>query len=111
MNEREGTGGVEDALQELISWFKVVNFSNVKSTLESALDSSEKRATYQMTEIGRSRDEISAMLAKDKLLASPPKPRTISTWQKGWERIGIVRRISDKRRERVFDLQDFGLST
>ena len=77
----------------------------VKQTLETVLDSNEKRLVYHLTDGQRSVAEIQKLTGVN--------VRYISEWGQEWERIGIAgpSRVSSVRgrRQRAFDLADFGL--
>jgi hypothetical protein len=97
---------IADSLRELVTWTQLIGYSTVKQTLETVLDSNEKRLVYHLTDGQRSVAEIQEMTGVN--------ARFISEWGREWERIGIVEQSHTSkirgRRQRVFDLAAFGIS-
>ena len=97
--------GIADSLRELVAWTRVIAYPTVKQTLETVLDSDEKRLVYHLTDGQRGVKEIQRLTSVN--------ARYISEWGQEWERIGIVgrSRVSSVggRRQRAFDLTGFGL--
>jgi len=95
---------IVDSLRELVTWTRVLGYPTVKQTLETVLDSDEKRLVYHLTDGQRGVKEIQRLTGVN--------VRYISEWGQEWERIGIVgpSRVSSirGRRQRAFDLADFG---
>ena len=95
---------IVDSLRELVTWARVIGYPTVKQTLDTILDSDEKRLVYHLTDGQRGVKEIQRLTGVN--------VRYISEWGQEWERIGIVgpSRVSSirGRRQRVFDLADFG---
>jgi hypothetical protein len=93
-----------ESLRELVIWTRVIGYPIVKQTLETVLDSDEKRLVYHLTDGQRSVKEIQKLTGIN--------ARYISEWGQEWERLGIAgpSRISSVRgrRQRAFDLADFG---
>lgn len=96
---------ITESLRELVAWARVTGYPTVKQTLETILDSDEKRLVYHLTDGQRGVKEIQRLTGVN--------ARYISEWGQEWERIGIVgpSRVSSirGRRQRAFDLADFGL--
>ncbi len=96
---------IAGSLRELVVWTRVIGYPTVKQTLETVLDSDEKRMVYQLTDGRRSVAEIQKMTGVN--------ARFISEWGQEWERIGMVEqsRVSKikGRRQKVFDLAVFGI--
>lgn len=96
---------IAGSLRELVTWARVTGYPTVKQTLETVLDSDEKRLVYHLTDGQRSIKEIQRLTGVN--------ARYISEWGQEWDRIGIVgpSRVSSirGRRQRAFDLADFGL--
>lgn len=96
---------IAGSLRELVTWARVTGYPTVKQTLETVLDSDEKRLVYHLTGGQRSIKEIQRLTGVN--------ARYISEWGQEWDRIGIVgpSRVSSirGRRQRAFDLADFGL--
>lgn len=97
---------INDSLRELVTWTRVTGYPVVKQTLETVLDSDEKRLVYHLTDGQRGVKEIQRLTGVN--------VRFISEWGQEWERIGIAipSRASEikGRRQKVFDLAAFGIS-
>lgn len=97
---------IADTLHELLAWTRATGHSQVRETLEAALETDDKRLVYQLMDGRRGVAEIQKL--------SNVNVRYISEWGQEWERTGIVvasRRSSVKgRRERAFELGDFGIA-
>jgi hypothetical protein len=93
-------------LQEILKWTKFSGMKNVKATLESVLDTPQKRLAYQLSDGNHSREQVQT--------ASGIKGNeTMSEMWKGWARGGLGESIEIrkgmKRFKRSFDLNDFGI--
>jgi len=95
---------IAGSLRELVTWTRVIGYPTIKQTLETILDSDEKRLVYHLTDGQRSIKEIQRLTGVN--------VRYISEWGQEWDRMGIAgpSRVSSirKRRQRAFDLADFG---
>jgi hypothetical protein len=96
---------IASSLEQLTIWTRATGYASVKRTLETTLDTDEKRRVYAALDGQRGVEEIQELTGVN--------VRYVSEWGQAWERLGIVvpSRTSQVRgrRERVFDLQDFGL--
>jgi hypothetical protein len=96
---------ISDSLRELLTWARATGHTSVKRTLETVLDTGDKRLVYHLMDGQRGVTEIQNLTGVN--------VRYVSEWGQEWERIGITRpsRSSDVkgRRERAFDLKDFGI--
>jgi hypothetical protein len=93
-------------LQEILKWIKFSGMKDVKATLESMLDSPQKRLAYQLSDGNHSRDQVQT--------ASGIKGNeAMSDLWRGWPRSGLGESIEIrkgmKRFKRSFDLNDFGI--
>lgn len=93
-------------LQSALDLFTALNRPELRGRMEERLDDTKKRVAYQLTEEGRSSRAISE--AMEKLELETPAS-TIRVWQQEWIRDGIVRKVSSRKRERVFDLEALGI--
>lgn len=100
------TSRIEIILQELLNWYKAVNFTALKRTLEEALPDQPRRVAYECTIGERTSDEVTSILNK---LGFKVVSRTIRLWQTEWITKGLVRQISPRKRERIFSLVDFSI--
>jgi len=96
---------IASSLEELAIWTRVIVYPNVKKTLETALDTDQKRSVYAAMDGRRGAGEIQRLTGVN--------VRYVSEWGQAWERLGIAvpSRISPikGRRQRAFQLDDFGI--
>lgn len=104
-----------DHLQELLEvtrehleWYKAVNFSAVGGILRDALESRVEQVVYELTTPDRSGAAITSRVSE--LGLDAVSSRTVNRWQQQWVRMGLVRQVSARQRERIFDLRDFGFN-
>lgn len=97
--------GIASSLEQLAIWTRVMGYASARETLQSALDTEEKRRVYAAMDGQRGVQEIQELTGVN--------VRYISEWGQAWERLGIAvpsKASSVKgRRQRAFDLRDFGL--
>jgi hypothetical protein len=97
---------IASSLEELVIWTRAMGYSSVRETLQSALDTDEKRRVYAAMDGRRGVQEIYELTGVNS--------RYISEWGQAWERLGIAVRSRTSqvkgRRERAFDPLDFGIS-
>ena len=92
------------AIRELLHWTKVSSYKNVKSILESTLDSESKKTIYFLSDGKNGQNEI-----VDK---GHVGSNSVSKCWNEWEKLGIGELISiqgGKRFKAIFDLNNFGL--
>lgn len=96
---------ISESLTALATWVRVMGHLQVKQTLETVLDSYEKRLVYDAMNGTRSVAEIHELTGVNR--------RYISEWGQEWEGIGIVMpsRVSKVkgRRQGAFELAAFGI--
>ena len=96
---------IADSLCELVTWARVTGYPTVKQTLETILDSDEKRLVYHLTDGQRGVKEIQRLTSVN--------TRYISEWGQEWEKLGIVESSTISRvrgrRQKSFDLSMFGI--
>ena len=91
-------------LRELLKWTRFVGLKEVKSALESALNSDVKKIIYHLSDGNKGRAEIAAIVR----LSGP----TVSNYWKSWSKLGIVEALKmrgGERYKKAFDLEDFGI--
>ena len=89
-------------LQELLKLVQVMSSQSVKTVLETALDTQQKRLVYDLLDGERTVRSIQEL--------SGASPSSISQWGQEWENIGIVETGTRKgRRRKSFDISEFGL--
>ena len=88
-------------LLDIRNWMRAAAYQNIKLLLQSALPDMQSRKAYQMFDGKASVDQVRAAckMSPNKLVASAQK----------WTSMGLMEVTSDKKRRRLFDLQDFDL--
>ena len=88
-------------LLDIRNWIRAAAYQNIKTLLESALPDSQSRKAYQMLDGKMSVDQVrvACKMSPNKLIASAQK----------WTSMGLMEVNSEKKRRRLFDLQDFDL--
>ena len=88
-------------LLEIRNWVRAASFGSVKSLLEAALPDSKSREAYQML------DGIATV--KQICAACKMSPNGVVTLSQRCTAMGLMESRPDKKRVRLFDLNDFGL--
>ena len=88
-------------LLDIRNWIRAAAYQNIKMLLQSALPDTQARKAYQMLDGRASVDQVrvACKMSPNKLIASAQK----------WTSMGLMEVTSDKKRRRLFDLQDFDL--
>lgn len=88
-------------LTEIRNWIRAASFSSIKSLLQEAMPDSQSRTAYQMLDGRASLEQvrIAAKMSPNKLIALTQK----------WSSMGLMEVTQDKKKKRIFDLNDFGL--
>lgn len=97
---------LRDELRSALDLFTALNRPKLVNQLKEALHDPQRRVAYQLTEEGRSSRAISEAMGE---VGLETPPSTIRLWQQEWIRDGIVRKVSARKRERVFDLEALGI--
>jgi hypothetical protein len=93
---------IASSLEVLVKRTQITSYPLVKQTLETVLDTEQKRQVYDLLDGEKTVAEIQKL--------SGANPRHISEWGQEWERIGIVEESGRKgRRQKSFDLTAFGI--
>lgn len=89
-------------LSDIRNWVRAASYSSVKALLESALPDEKSRIAYQMLDGSMTMDQVrvACKMSPNGLLASAQK----------WTAMGLMDLKDDKKRVRLFDLNDFGLA-
>ncbi|SRR5258706_12016601 len=105
-NNQEVLINIDQSLQEIKQWIRLIGFPAAKTTLETTLSSQEKKIVYHLSNGQRSSKEIASL--------SGVNIRYVSEWSQFWEAIGILTQSKSTnvkgRRQKVFELSDFGIS-
>jgi hypothetical protein len=88
-------------LLDIRNWIRAAAYQNIKMLLQAALPDTQSRKAYQMLDGKASVDQvrIACKMSPNKLIASAQK----------WTSMGLMEVTLDKKRRRLFDLQDFDL--
>ena len=88
-------------LTEIRNWTRAASYASVKALLQDALPDTKSRAAYQMMDGNYSREQIrtTCKLSPNALVALGERCMAM----------GLMEMREDKRRVRLFDLNDFGL--
>lgn len=91
-------------LEEILTWLKISGTEKVRNLLQTALDTSEKRRVYQLSD-GKTTREINAVCGVG--------ASTVSNYWKKWYKLGLMKKVAVKgggeRHFRAFDLEDYGI--
>ncbi len=88
-------------LTDIRNWTRAASYASVKSLLEEALPDAKFRAAYQMTDGNSSREQIRT--------ACKVSPNALLAMGERCTAMGLMELREDKKRVRLFDLNDFGL--
>lgn len=98
---------LERTLRDFSEWYQAVTFEELRTTVEETVDTDAKKLAYALTEPDRSLRKIAELI--EKALDDPddvPDFTTIGNWQRDWVRRGLMRQISARKREPIFDLEN-----
>jgi hypothetical protein len=88
-------------LTEIRNWVRAASFGSVKSLLEAALPDSKSRDAYQMLDGIASVEQVR--------VACKMSPNGVVALAQRCTAMGLMESRGDKKRVRLFDLNDFGL--
>jgi hypothetical protein len=89
-------------LREILNWTRAASFRSVKALLDEALPDAKSRKAFQMLDGTKSMDQVR--------IACKISPNAIGALTQKCVAMGLMEVKEDKRRVRLFDLDDFGLS-
>jgi hypothetical protein len=95
-------GKLLEAILEIRNWIRAAAHGPVKISLEKALPDSKSRMAYQMLDGSASMDQVR--------IACKMSPNAVVALANLCTSLGLMEARQDKRRIRLFDLSDFGLS-
>ena len=96
----------ETYFRQYFSWYRALNYQAMRHLLLEALPKPQQRLVYQLTSPETSSEELESELVKH---GYKVPSRTVRSWQADWMRSGLLRGVSERKRERVFDLNEFGI--
>ncbi len=88
-------------LTDIRNWTRAASFGSVKSLFEVAFPDSKSRAAYQMLDGTAAMDQVR--------VACEMSPNSLLALAQRCTAMGLMEVKGDKRRVRLFDLDDFGL--
>jgi hypothetical protein len=88
-------------LSEIRNWIRAAAHKPVKVLLEEALPDSKSRSAYQMFDGTTSREQVR--------IACKMSPNAVVALAARCTALGLMSMDADKKRTRLFDLNDFGL--
>lgn len=86
---------------DIRNWIRAASFSSVRALLQEALPDEKSRAAYQMLDGNSTIEQVRA--------ACKMSPNTLVSLAQKCTAMGIMELTTDKKRRRLFDLQDFSL--
>lgn len=88
-------------LKEIRNWIRAGSYTSVKALLEAALPDRKSRTAYQMLDGTATMDQVR--------VACKMSPNGLLALAQRWTAMGLMEARDDKKRLRLFDLNDFGL--
>lgn len=94
----------DETMREMLKWTRFANFSKLRETLETELDTDEKKIAYDDSDGANGLKELAA-------LSHAPQDTIYSWWQR-WFRLGLVTESETRkgRMKKIVSLDDVGLS-
>jgi hypothetical protein len=90
-------------LKEILNWTRAASFHSVKALLQEALPDTKSRTAFQMLDGTKSMDQVR--------INCKMSPNVIGALTQKCIAMGLMEVKEDKKRVRLFDLDDFGLSS
>ena len=88
-------------LTEIRNWTRASSYASVKALLQEALPDAKSRAAYQMLDGGYTIEQVRS--------ACKMSPNGLVALAQRCTAMGLMEMKDDKKRVRLFDLNDFGL--
>ena len=88
-------------LKEILNWTRAASFHSVKALLQEALPDTKSRTAFQMFDGTKSMDQVR--------VACKMSPNGVGALTQKCLSMGLMEIKEDKKRVRLFDLDDFGL--
>jgi hypothetical protein len=88
-------------LTEIRNWIRAASFTSIRSLLDTALPDTQSRLAYQLLDGSKTLEEVR--------VASKMSPNKLVALTQKWISMGLMDALPDKKKKRIFDLQDFGL--
>jgi len=90
-------------LREILNWTRAASFHSVKALLQEALPDLKSRTAFQMFDGTKSMDQVR--------IACKMSPNGLGALTQRCVAMGLMEVREDKKRVRLFDLDDFGFDT
>ena len=90
-----------EVLTDIRNWTRAASYTSVKALLQEALPDSKSKAAYQMLDGSSTIDQVRA--------ACKMSPNALVALAQRCTSMGLMVVKEDKKRVRLFDLNDFGL--
>ena len=90
-------------LKAILNWTRAASFHSVKALLQEALPDLKSRTAFQMFDGTKSMDEVR--------ITCKMSPNGLGALTQKCVAMGLMEVREDKKRVRLFDLNDFGLNT
>jgi peptidyl-tRNA hydrolase len=94
-------GEVLAVLKDIRNWTRAASHASVKAVLEAALPDSKARSAYQMLDGSTTMEQVR--------VACKVSPNALVALAQRCTSMGLMELTDDKRRVRLFNLNDFGL--
>lgn len=93
----------QETLREILKWIRFANFQKLRETLETELDTNEKKAAYDNSDGANGIKELAAF-------SGAPQDTIYAWWQK-WFRAGLVTESETRkgRMRKIASLDEVGL--
>lgn len=101
-NQKEADANLLAILVDIRNWIRAAAHKPVRALLEEALPDAKSRIAYQMFDGNVSIDQVRT--------ACKMSPNAVVALAARCVALGLMEANADKRRVRIFDLEDFGLS-
>ena len=88
-------------LTDILNWTRAASYHSVKALLEKALPDAKGRAAYQMLDGAATMEQVR--------VACKMSPNGLVALAQRCTAMGLMELKDDKKRVRLFDLNDFGL--
>src|SRR5271168_5288100 len=88
-------------LKEILNWTRAASFHSVKALLQEALPDAKARTAFQMFDGTKTMDQVR--------IACKMSPNGVGALTQKCVAMGLMEIKDDKKRVRLFDLEDFGL--
>jgi hypothetical protein len=100
--QKQSEENLLEILTEIRNWIRAAGHGSVRTLLEAALRDTKSRMAYQMLDGTASMEQVR--------VACKMSPNDLVALAKQCVAMGLMETTGDKKRRRLFDLTQFGLS-